>query len=473
MTKQVVGLFSSMHDAEATVRDLHSAGFSERSISLVAHDTSAASGGHQGTHAGKDAVAGATGGGVLGGLTGLLVGLGALAIPGIGPVIAGGALATALGTAATGAAIGAAGGGLIGGLVGAGIPENDAHVYAEGVRRGGALVTVEADDRRANEAAQIMDRHNVQDIDNVGQQYRSGGWSRFDENAGEYSATGTHATGSSDRGSGVGTGVGTLSGAATGAAIGSVGGPIGTVIGGVAGAVTGAGIGAAGDKVGAEVAHGGEHTHATDTTTHDTSRIGSATDVNYRETAGTTNRHVGTHEGETAIPVIEEQLNVGKREVEGGGVRVNTHVTERPVTEQVTLHEERVDVERRPVNREVHAGELNQVREGTFEVREHSEVPIVEKTARVVEEVVINKEAHDRTERVQDTVRRTDVEVEKLSGTTTGHSTTGTSAGNSVEHGAAHAANAVERGLSKAENAAERATNTDLNRDGDVGRSKV
>lgn len=121
--------------------------------------------------------------------------------------------------------------------------------------------------------------------------------------------------------------------------------------------------------------------------------------------------------GEARIPVIEEDLRVGKREVEGGGVRVRTRVVERPVEEVVRLREERVNVERRPVNRPVSETDLNAFREGTFELRERREEAVVDKTARVVEEVAINKQVGERTETVRDTIRKTDVDVEETGGT--------------------------------------------------------
>ena len=120
--------------------------------------------------------------------------------------------------------------------------------------------------------------------------------------------------------------------------------------------------------------------------------------------------------GEARIPVIEEELRVGKREVEGGGVRVRTRVVERPVEDTVRLREERVNVERRPVNRPVSEADLNAFREGSFELRERSEEAVVDKTARVVEEVAINKKVGERTETVRDTVRKTDVDVEETGG---------------------------------------------------------
>lgn len=118
--------------------------------------------------------------------------------------------------------------------------------------------------------------------------------------------------------------------------------------------------------------------------------------------------------GEATLPVMEEELQVGKRQVERGGVRVRSRVVERPVEEVVRLREERVNVERRPVNRAVTDADLQAFREGTFEVTERAEEAVVNKQARVVEEVAINKEVGEHTETVRDTVRRTDVDVEEV-----------------------------------------------------------
>jgi len=117
--------------------------------------------------------------------------------------------------------------------------------------------------------------------------------------------------------------------------------------------------------------------------------------------------------GEAVVPVVEEELKVGKRAVEKGGVRVSTHVTETPVEEQVHLREEHVKVQRRPVDRAAGAADVA-FKEGTIEVTERAEEAVVTKQARVIEEVVISKQAHDRTETVRDTVRRTDVDVEEV-----------------------------------------------------------
>jgi uncharacterized protein (TIGR02271 family) len=119
--------------------------------------------------------------------------------------------------------------------------------------------------------------------------------------------------------------------------------------------------------------------------------------------------------GEARIPVVEEELRVGKQEVETGGARVTSRVEETPVEEQVPVREERVEVERRPVDRPASEADLAALQEGTVEVRERREEPVVEKEARVTGEVGIRKEAEERTERVQDTVRRTDVDVEDAS----------------------------------------------------------
>jgi uncharacterized protein (TIGR02271 family) len=124
--------------------------------------------------------------------------------------------------------------------------------------------------------------------------------------------------------------------------------------------------------------------------------------------------------GRAAIPVVEEQLQVGKREVEQGGVRIHTTQTERPVEANVNLREERVNVERHRVDRPATPGELNQPgRDAAIEVTATSEVPVVAKEARVVEEVVVNKDVKERAETIRDSVRKTDVKVEKIEGDAT------------------------------------------------------
>jgi uncharacterized protein (TIGR02271 family) len=113
------------------------------------------------------------------------------------------------------------------------------------------------------------------------------------------------------------------------------------------------------------------------------------------------------------IPVIEEQLEVGKRQVETGTVHVTSHVVETPVSESVTLREEHANIERRPVERPATEADLAAFKEEVIEVRQTAEKAVVGKTARVVEEVVVGKTATTNVQQVSDTVRRTVVEVER------------------------------------------------------------
>lgn len=114
------------------------------------------------------------------------------------------------------------------------------------------------------------------------------------------------------------------------------------------------------------------------------------------------------------IPIVEEDIQVGKRQVQRGGVRVHTHISERPIEENVSLREEHVHVERRPVNRAATDADFTTFKEGTFELTETAEEAVVAKQARVIEEVVVGKESSERTETIRDTVRRTDVDVEEV-----------------------------------------------------------
>jgi len=128
-----------------------------------------------------------------------------------------------------------------------------------------------------------------------------------------------------------------------------------------------------------------------------------------------------TGDTEGVIPVVREELQVGKRAVSTGGVRVYSRTVETPVNESVQLREEHAQVERRPVDRPATAADLADLKDRTIEVRETAEQAVVAKTARVVEEVRVGKTVEQRTEQISDTVRSTEVEVENLpGGTTTG-----------------------------------------------------
>jgi uncharacterized protein (TIGR02271 family) len=129
-----------------------------------------------------------------------------------------------------------------------------------------------------------------------------------------------------------------------------------------------------------------------------------------------TTRPMGTLDGTETIPIIEEQMRVGKRSVERGGVRVHSYVTEKPVEEQVRLRDETIQVERRPVDRLVSAADVDPFKERSFELTETDEEAVIAKEARVVEEVVVRKDVEERVETVRDTVRRTNVDVQQLNG---------------------------------------------------------
>ncbi len=191
-------------------------------------------------------------------------------------------------------------------LTGAGVPKDDAQLYAEGVRRGGALVVGNVDDNKADQAVSILDRNNTIDIDKLGSRYRESGYKGYDETQAAY----TEPDLSKER------------------------------------------------------------------------------DLNKQIT----------------VPIIEEQLQVGKREVQRGGARIHTFVTERPVEEHVTVSRHAVD----------RAATDADFQNKDITMTETNEEAVVGKTSRVVEEVVVGKTATDRTETVHDTVRRTDVEVDDL-----------------------------------------------------------
>jgi uncharacterized protein (TIGR02271 family) len=236
-----------------------------------------------------------------------------------------------------------------------GVPNNDAHAFAEGVRRGHALVAVRCDDDEVDRVIAILDGENTVDMDEQERSWRSEGWTGRD--AGPIGAAGNMTTGMTT---------------------GLMGGDRDAV--GMSGS-------AAGQDVG---------------------------------------RVAGDRDREDVIPVAEEELHVGKREVSHGRVRIHSHVVERPVQEQVTLREETVDVERRPVSGEHRQGTLtgDPFQERTIEVEERDEEAVVSKETRIKEEIAIRKDVEQRTETISDTVRSTEVDVEDERGTR-GTGTTG------------------------------------------------
>lgn len=137
----------------------------------------------------------------------------------------------------------------------------------------------------------------------------------------------------------------------------------------------------------------------------------SAKKIDEAETGG---HERGDTAGDVAVPVIEEELQVGKRTVDKGGVRVYRRVIEIPVEESVNLREEHVHVERRPVNRAVSDQDLAMQGDHTIELTETAEEAVISKNARVTEEVRVGKDATEHTQHIHDTVRKTEVEVEEI-----------------------------------------------------------
>ncbi len=225
-------------------------------------------------------------------------------------------------------------------LITNGVPRDDARAYAEGVRRGHALIAVRCDDDEVDRVVDILDDDDVLDLDERQNAWRSEGWNHQDS------------------------GVADLGGSAT----------------------TSAGMMGSGMTEGSAMRD---------------------RDSLYAQGSSSDRDEV--------IPIAEEELHVGKREVGGGRVRIRSHVVERPVEEQVTLREEHVSVERRPVDGTMRSGSVNDgdlFRERTVEMEERSEEAVVSKEARVVEEVVVRKDSDQRTQTVSDTVRKTEVEVD-------------------------------------------------------------
>lgn len=163
--RTAAALFSDLHSAKDAVKELKKAGFTDKEIGLALRSPDEAEGASEvvtGTRATEEAATGAVGGGVLGGLAGLLVAAGVVAIPGVGPLLAGGALASSLGitgaSVAAGAGVGAAAGGFVGALVGLDIPELKARQFESAIRSGRVLVLVNTRGR-VSEARAVLQRH--------------------------------------------------------------------------------------------------------------------------------------------------------------------------------------------------------------------------------------------------------------------------------------------------------------------------
>ena len=194
MTKTISRLYNSYDRAAQAVRDLEAAGVPHSEISIVANNSDnwyASNGAAKRIDRDRDGVddraeGAGTGAGIgagVGGAAGLLAGLGLLAIPGVGPVVAAGWLVAT----AAGAATGALAGGIVGALTQAGVSDEDAHVYAEGIRRGGTLVTARVNDADASRLEAALDRSALRSSD-LRSSYAKSGWKSFDQSATPYTA---------------------------------------------------------------------------------------------------------------------------------------------------------------------------------------------------------------------------------------------------------------------------------------------
>jgi uncharacterized protein (TIGR02271 family) len=452
----LTGLFNDRDSAERAYQSLTARGYTKDDINVVMSDDARKkhfAEGTASTELGNKAAEGAGIGGAVGGTLGAVLAAAtatgtSLALPGLGLVIAG-----PLAAAAAGAGAGAATGGLLGALVGWGIPEERVKHYESGLKQGGILMGVRP---RSDEDAAYLEQewrnNNGQHIyrpDTISSSYGEEGGARsvvgvYDEYADAQSAvqalvadgfqrTNIQLSNEADT---AGTSTTTTSKKESG--------------GGISGffrSLFGSDQNEYHDTYAESVRRGSyvltvqardddEADRASDImnrfdpvdiderasqwkqqgwSSYDASAPSYTEDeIRKERSAYQAARTQGTTTEQTRIPVVEEELKVGKRAVQRGGVRVFRRMTEKPVHEQVQLREEHVRVERHAVDKPATEADMAAFKEGSVELRETAEEAVVSKTARVVEEVVVGKEVSERTEQVDDTVRKTEVEVEQL-----------------------------------------------------------
>lgn len=489
----LTGLFNDRDSAERAYQSLTSRGYSKDDINVVMSDDARKkhfASGTKETELGNKAAEGAGIGGAVGGTLGAVLAAAtatgtSLALPGLGLVIAG-----PLAAAAAGAGAGAATGGLLGALVGWGIPEERVKHYESGLKQGGILMGVRPrSDDDATWLEQEWRRHNGQHIYRPGSSTSS---SSYADDNGARSVVGVYdeysdaqaalqalvADGFQRTNIQLSNEDDTTASTTTTKSKGSGG------ISGFFRSLFGSEQNPYHDTYAESARRGScvltvqardddEADRASDIMNrfdpvdvderasywkqqgwsgYDASAPRYTDDEIRKErsawqsarTAGT----AGTTADQTRIPVVEEELKIGKREVQRGGVRVFRRLTEKPVHEQVQLREEHVRVERHAVDKPATEADLAAFKEGSVELRETAEEAVVSKSARVVEEVIVGKEVTQRTEQVNDTVRKTEVDVEQLgaSGTTVDdndfrrhwQSTYGTSGGRYEDYDAAY-----------------------------------
>ncbi|HYD62013.1 MAG TPA: YsnF/AvaK domain-containing protein [Noviherbaspirillum sp.] len=486
----LTGLFKDRDSAERAYQSITARGYTRDDVNVVMSDDTRKRHFGEGTaetELGTKAAEGAGIGGAVGGTLGAVIAAAtaagtSLALPGLGLVIAG-----PLAAAAAGAGVGAATGGLLGALVGWGIPEEEVKHYESGLKQGGILMGVRP--RSAEDAAYIEQEwrsHNGEHIYRPGStasSYADTGDARsvvavFDEYSDAQSAVQALMADGFDRTNiqlsnepeTTGTTTTTTTQKDTG---GGISGFFRSLFGSEQNPY---------HDTYAESARRGSYVLTVQTRNDDEADRASdilerfdPVDVDERATqwkqqgwarydasaprytddeirkersayqaARTAGTAAGKTTDQTRIPVVEEELKVGKREVQRGGVRVFRRMTEKPVHEQVQLREEHVRVERQPVDKPATEADMAAFKEGTVELRESAEEAVVSKSARVVEEVVVGKEVTERTEQIDDTVRKTEVEVEQLGASDDSdfrrhwQSTYGTSGGRYEDYDAAY-----------------------------------
>jgi uncharacterized protein (TIGR02271 family) len=454
----LTGLFYDRESAERAYQGLSDRGYTKDDVNLIMSDETRkkhfAGTDTTSTELGTKAAEGAGIGGAVGGTVGATLAAVAavgtnLVIPGLGLVVAG-----PLAAAAAGAGAGAATGGLLGALVGWGIPEERVKHYESGLKKGGILMGIKP---RSEEDAAYLEQHwrnnNAQHIYRPGSTWQDSGTTGntvvgvYDDYADARSAVQALLDAGFAQAS-VQLNPDTDMSATTQTTTADSGRAGGTGIGNFFNSLFGTDEHKEHRDVYAESVRRGSYVLSVDARNDEEveraseimdrfnavdidERSGywkkqgwsgydagaprlSADEIAAERSSYAQSRPAGATGDTARIPVVEEELKVGKRQVQRGGVRVFQRVKETPVHESVQLRKEQVKVERRPVDKPASEADLAAFKEGSIEMRETSEEAVVSKSARVVEEVVVSKEVSERTEEINDTVRKTDVEVEQL-----------------------------------------------------------
>ncbi|MBD2033710.1 YsnF/AvaK domain-containing protein [Leptolyngbya sp. FACHB-321] len=371
--RRAIGTFPTRRAAEQALHELRDSGFPMDRVSVVAQDgdrkgsiAGASKSEHGDNKADDGAKAGALSGGALGGLTGLLVGLGALAIPGLGPIMLAGAAATALATTAAGTAIGAAAGTLLGGLIGMGIPEDRAKVYNDRVSAGEYLVMVDGTDAEIAHAQGILNHRGVQE------------WGVYDIPA--------------------------TAGVTT------------------AGMVENQPVHQPTVRTDAEAvrkfeerrikAREDEANHMATPVIPTPVASSAASQQVAAQPISTAGQTVGTLGAEN-IELHEERLIVDKKRAKTGEVAIGKHIETEVARTSIPIEKERVVIERSPGSIETGVTlDANAFQGETARIEVYEETPVIHKEAFVREEVSIRKEVDHNTVNVEESLRREEINVD-------------------------------------------------------------